>query len=345
MVVGGGPAGSAAAACCALHGLRTALVERERFPRERPGETLHPLVEGVFERLGVRERVLARKPVRNAATWMDWSGEAILKPYGTTTPPQLGFQLPGIELDLMLLDRAREVGVDIRQPCAASTPIVEEGRVCGIVAAATAVRARWVIDAAGRRHWIARHLHTPVVRTSPRLLAHFGYARGSCPARDDAPLFRADGGGWTWTARIGDGRYHWTRLSWGRMRGVPPPPDEFSGLEPEGRTRAIDVTWRCVRSASGPGYWCIGDAAAVVDPAGSHGVIRALMAGITVADLCAGVSAGTFPEQAARAGYGEWVNSGFSRDTADLRAKYSAVAGGNLWNAPDSLNADSARRR
>ena len=45
VVVGGGPAGSSAAISCAEAGLRVALLERERFPRDLPGETLPPGVE------------------------------------------------------------------------------------------------------------------------------------------------------------------------------------------------------------------------------------------------------------------------------------------------------------
>ena len=42
IVLGGGPAGTATAIRCVQSGLRVALVERESFPRHRPGETQHP---------------------------------------------------------------------------------------------------------------------------------------------------------------------------------------------------------------------------------------------------------------------------------------------------------------
>ncbi|CAA9514798.1 MAG: hypothetical protein AVDCRST_MAG67-3023, partial [uncultured Solirubrobacteraceae bacterium] len=58
-IVGTGPAGAAAAIACARSGLRVALLERSRLPRERPGETLHPGVEAPLRELGVLERVLA----------------------------------------------------------------------------------------------------------------------------------------------------------------------------------------------------------------------------------------------------------------------------------------------
>ena len=45
VVVGGGPAGAAAAIASAMRGLRVALCERSRPGRDRPGDTLHPGIE------------------------------------------------------------------------------------------------------------------------------------------------------------------------------------------------------------------------------------------------------------------------------------------------------------
>jgi flavin-dependent dehydrogenase len=59
VVVGGGPAGSAAALWCVRQGLRVVLLEREQFPRHRPGETLPPGVEPIFAQLGVAEAIAA----------------------------------------------------------------------------------------------------------------------------------------------------------------------------------------------------------------------------------------------------------------------------------------------
>src|SRR5204862_1875618 len=57
-IVGGGPAGSSCAAFCALAGLRTLVLERERFPREKVcGDCLNPSCWSVMERLGLTQRV------------------------------------------------------------------------------------------------------------------------------------------------------------------------------------------------------------------------------------------------------------------------------------------------
>ena len=57
-IVGGGPAGSSCAASCAMAGLRTLVLDREKFPREKVcGDCLNPSCWAVLERLALREKV------------------------------------------------------------------------------------------------------------------------------------------------------------------------------------------------------------------------------------------------------------------------------------------------
>src|SRR5438105_14653245 len=56
-IVGAGPAGSSCAAFCSLAGLRTLVLERETFPREKVcGDCLNPSSWPVLRRLGIAER-------------------------------------------------------------------------------------------------------------------------------------------------------------------------------------------------------------------------------------------------------------------------------------------------
>ena len=59
LVLGGGPAGSTAAALLAREGRRVALLEREHMPRYHVGESLLPSVLPFLEELGVAD-VVAR---------------------------------------------------------------------------------------------------------------------------------------------------------------------------------------------------------------------------------------------------------------------------------------------
>ena len=57
-IVGGGPAGSSCAAFCMLAGLRTLVLERETFPREKVcGDCLNPSCWPVLERLDLAQQV------------------------------------------------------------------------------------------------------------------------------------------------------------------------------------------------------------------------------------------------------------------------------------------------
>ena len=53
LIIGGGPAGSAAAAILAEHGRRVLVLEREKFPRYHIGESLIPFTFHPLQRLGL----------------------------------------------------------------------------------------------------------------------------------------------------------------------------------------------------------------------------------------------------------------------------------------------------
>src|SRR5438093_13200260 len=65
IVIGGGPAGSTAAALLARDGHDVLLMERERFPREHVGESMLPFCYALFDGLGLPpklQRAFVRKP-------------------------------------------------------------------------------------------------------------------------------------------------------------------------------------------------------------------------------------------------------------------------------------------
>ena len=333
IVVGGGPAGSATALWCARRGLSVALLEREPFPRHRPGETLPPGVEPLFAQLGVAEAVRDAGFPRHPGTWVTWSSPRRFDPFGADDGgPWLGFQAPRAELDRLLLEAAAGSGVEVHQPCRVLRPLLDRGSVVGVETAAGPIAARWVVDAGGGTHWLARRLGLPLRFASPRLIARYGYVRGTCPARDTAPEIVADDAGWTWSARIAPGLYHWTRLS---LTEDDPrrdrPPAEFSGLSPLSRPRGADVTWRLVARPAGPGYACVGDAAAVLDPASAHGVLKALMSGMMAGHLIAQAASGAASPRAAIRAYAAWVGGWFRADVEELTRSYRALPRPPAW--------------
>ena len=74
VVIGGGPAGSAAAITCAKRGLSVVVLERDRVFGERPGETMHPGVRPILEQLGLGKRIDALATGLHAGIWIEWGG-------------------------------------------------------------------------------------------------------------------------------------------------------------------------------------------------------------------------------------------------------------------------------
>ena len=73
-----------------------------------------------------------------------------------------------------------------------------------------------------------------------------------------------------------------------------------------------------------------GDAAAVLGPESSHGVLRALLSGAQVAHVIERVWRG-MPEAVAASAYGRWLREGVERDVANLRGLYAGLPGAPAW--------------
>jgi flavin-dependent dehydrogenase len=319
VVVGGGPAGAAAAISCATRGLCVCLLERSLFAQERPGETLHPGVEPLLAQLGIGDRLGQVVGARHPGIWVEWGGPRRFEAFGgDANGPWSGFQAWRADFDLLLLTRAREAGVEVRQPCRVTGAFPPNACKRGVITTDGPVTARMVVDATGRARALSRIRRITSRARSPRLVACYGYAEGSCPGRDEAPALVGDPSGWTWTARVRPGTYQWTRLSFSGQVDVDWMPKEFQGLTILKRPRGADVTWRMAGEAAGNGWFMAGDAAATLDPTSSQGVLKAIMSGMMAGHLISAVLAGRAPEDEAARAYHDWVERWFLADMARL---------------------------
>ena len=335
IIIGGGPAGSCAAIRCARQGLEVILLERELFPRDRPGESLHPGFETLLEQLGVLEAVLAAGFLRFDGNWVECKGTTSFEAFkATSTGATRGLQAWRPEFDAILLERARQLGVEVVQPGRALRPIVTGSRVTGVETDRRKLESAFVIDAAGRGNWLARHLNLEIQTRSPRLIAHYAYMEGQCPARDDNPGFVVDKTGWTWTARVRHGLYNWTRLNMeDNFIDQNFIPEELACLRPVGRVQTADVTWRLAPECAGDGYFLCGDAAAVLDPTSSHGVVKAVMSGAHAADLIAQIAQGGADPREAAAAFRQLFSAWFEHDVARLKEQHARWYGAPQANS------------
>ncbi|WP_321817271.1 MULTISPECIES: NAD(P)/FAD-dependent oxidoreductase [unclassified Paraburkholderia] len=328
VVIGGGPAGSATAIACAARGLRVSVFERDDAGSARPGETLHPGVEPLLAQLGIDSAQLAAVTgARHEGVWIEWNGARRFDAFGSDSQGMWrGFQVHRPAFDALLLDRAAELGAKVRRSCAVSGLLVQDGVIRGVTTDDGPVTARIVADGSGRAEWLGRQLRIDRPTHSPRLSARYGYVSGSYPERDAAPEITADASGWLWTALVRPGVYQWTRVSLNGSR-IPSDwmPETLRHLAPMGGSRGADVTWRIASEVARPGWLMVGDAAAVLDPASSHGVLKALLSGITAAHLIKAVLVdGACADEAAGA-YHDWLSGWFASDVQQLAGFYAEL--------------------
>jgi flavin-dependent dehydrogenase len=324
VVVGGGPAGSAAAIWSASCGLRTYLIERSRFPRHRPGETLHPGAESILKQLGVEAQVAAASAIRHESIRIDWAGSRSNRAFGSDASGQWrGYQIGRDLLDTILIERARELGVTVLRDSSAAKPVFENERVSGVHVAESTIAGRFVVDATGQAAWLKRNLNLQYLIASPPLHAFYGYHDGDLGSSGLSPSITGDAQGWTWMAQIAPGRIQWTRVSLSGEKDMRSPPSHLVDSQFHDRgTRGANVTWRCISTPAGRGYFVVGDAATVLDPASSKGVLRALMSGMMASHTIKQIFSSAIDECQARKEYGEWLATSFVSDVRQLSAFY-----------------------
>jgi flavin-dependent dehydrogenase len=117
-IIGGGPAGSTAAALLSQRGRRVVVLEREQFPRFKIGESLLPYSMGAFERLGIKpwlEKKAYPKFGGEIATACGGRGVKFYFKDGFRLAHTSAFQVERAHFDQMLIERAAELGAEIRQ--------------------------------------------------------------------------------------------------------------------------------------------------------------------------------------------------------------------------------------
>lgn len=333
IVIGAGPAGSALAISAAKAGISVLIVEKSTFPRHRPGESLHPGVEPILQQLGVWEAVSKAGFIRNPGIRNQWSGEEHFAAFGNRNQEDWqGIQAVRAPFDELLLQEAlRHPTVQLLQEKAID-PIVEQGKVVGINTRQGAIHSEYVLDATGTHQWLAKRLKLSIRKSSPPLRAYYGYAQGICDTVGDSPWLQSTETGWLWLAKLGAERYTWTYLPFSekplRKDWMPA---VYASLRPEGPMYASDVSWRIATPCAGNGYFLLGDAAFVLDPTSSHGVLKAMMSGIKAAHLITHARDGNVPAPAAARLYHQWVAEWFDKEVLEMRKMYQKMTHPPAW--------------
>ena len=159
IVIGGGPAGSTVSTLIAQQGFKVQLFERARFPRFHIGESLIPETYWVLKKLGMLEKMRKSHFVKKySAQFASADGKLSAPFYFWDNKPHecsQTWQVVRSEFDEMMLNNAREHGVEAYEGVHVRDVLFEDGRAVGVVirnedGSEREVRAQVVIDASGQ---------------------------------------------------------------------------------------------------------------------------------------------------------------------------------------------------
>jgi len=309
-VVGGGPAGAAAALVLARSGRSVLLIDHGPPGAERLGESLPGAARPILRDLGVLG-VVERGPhlasYGNVSVWgsVPTATDFIADPHG------LGWHL----------DR-RRFDADLRTAAEAAGAVLRPGRVGQVARGDTGWRllvdgaevdATWLIDATGRRALAARR-GLARRRRDDALVALYALALPHGTEADTRTWVESAPDGWWYSSRLRDGRrvvvlhvdadeaaaiLH-APGAWGdRLAQTTHIRVPLEGAEFSAAPRGVEACGARLDRFTGPGWLAAGDAALSFDPLSAQGVFAALYTGMRSAQaVCAALDgARDAPEQ------------------------------------------------
>ena len=312
IVIGGGPAGSAAATMLARKGWQVIVLEREQFPRDHVGESLLPASIPVLEELGALPAVENAGFLPKYGATMVWgSGDAPWSWYFKETSQRYphAYQVWRPEFDKILLDNAKEQGVTVLEGHQVTEVIFDGDEAIGVEFANSngvpgEAQCRFVVDASGQSTLLARHLETKKWDPFFQNLAVYAYFTGAkpLPEPDQNNIFiESYRYGWLWSIPLHTGRTSVGVVVDSKIgqEGIQQNGAKAfleAQLAQSNHTKAmladaqmdsepnVVMDWSyTAEKLFGPGYIIAGDAACFVDPLFSSGVHLALMSGVLAA--------------------------------------------------------------
>jgi len=321
IVIGGGPAGSTVATLVAEQGHRVLLLEREAEPTFKIGESLIPATYWTFKRLGMLEKLRASHfPQKYSVQFYSRSGKASTPFYFFQTNPHesaVTWQVLRSEFDEMLLDNAKEKGVEIRGGTSVREVLFEGDTATGVAiqnanGTRETLKATVIVDSTGQRSLIGRQLNLNTTEPNLKMASLFThYEGGHRDAGIDEGatliLHTEAKDSWFWSIplpynrtsigvvgelnyllqnrRDADGKLNAQKIFTEELAKCMPLQQRLEGAKQLFRIQTTkDFSYRASRIA-GNNWVLVGDAFGFLDPVYSTGLFLALKSGEMAADV------------------------------------------------------------
>ncbi|GAB2862182.1 FAD-dependent oxidoreductase [Lentzea nigeriaca] len=307
VILGGGPAGCAAAIALRQSGGGTVVVaESGAYRSDRIGESVPPDIRRLFSRLGLLDafELEGHEPCYGSCS--SWGDYVLGYNDFTVNPNGTGLHLDRRRFDAFLARRASKAGAHLVTGARFRSVRPHTGEPAFVVELETSagvrqLKASFVVDATGSRARLARNL-------GARRLVHdrFFCATGYFHLRDKAELtqltmLEAVPDGWWYAARLPDRRIAVAfacdgddlrsatlheSTSWLRRLGQTAflAPALSESFYIPGSLRVCPVPCFVLDRPAGPHWLAAGDAASSFDPLSGQGIHKALSNGLAAAD-------------------------------------------------------------
>lgn len=312
-IVGGGPAGSVCAACCAAAGLQAVVIEREKFPREKVcGDCLNPECWPILRQLGIDQRMRESPHARLASVALIGLHDQCIE----TELPQgedAEIAIKRSVFDGLLLDHARQLGAEVRE----TNTLVSLEKTSGdwklTIADGSACRAQVLVAADGRNSTVARlcGLLPHIEKERVALQAHISLPRDF----GNRVVLQLLPDGYSGQAPVNESELNLCLVGKPKsIRTLQKWAIERFALSAGQQWRTITPLTRAPVPPAHGNLLFAGDAARVVEPFTGEGIFYALRAGVLAATAAT-----------------RMVQENSADAAAEYAAQHSAMYRGRLW--------------